>query len=180
MKQLHKSMVITELACGLFEHESWCGETHLQKATYFLQKLMGVPTEFEFILYKHGPFSFDLRDHLTEMRAYGLIELVPRPYPYGPSMAPTSTGKELKNRFPKTLAKHQRAIAFVASKLESKGVVQLEKLATALFVSGELGEGASAKARADRVCELKPHLTRDQAILAVVEVDELTAAAADA
>ncbi len=34
---------------------SWCGETHVQKTLFLCQKLMGVPSNFKFILYKHGP-----------------------------------------------------------------------------------------------------------------------------
>lgn len=31
-------------------HSGWCGETHLQKAIYFLQTLLNVPTDFDYIL----------------------------------------------------------------------------------------------------------------------------------
>ena len=41
---------------------SWSGETHLQKGTYLLKHLVGVPLQYKFTLYKHGPFSFQLRD----------------------------------------------------------------------------------------------------------------------
>jgi hypothetical protein len=61
------------------------GETHMQKATFFLQELIKVPLGFEFLLYKHGPFSFDLRDELTFMRAQGFLRLEPQ-YPYGPTL----------------------------------------------------------------------------------------------
>jgi len=44
----------------------------------FLQDLMRVPLELEFILYKHGPFSFDLRSELTSLRADELVKLEPQ------------------------------------------------------------------------------------------------------
>ena len=34
-----------------------------------------VPTGFEFILYMYGPFSFDLSDELTSIRADGLLKI---------------------------------------------------------------------------------------------------------
>jgi len=47
---------------------SWCGETHVQKCVYFLQQLLKVPMEFNCIMYKHGPYSFDLNDELAFLR----------------------------------------------------------------------------------------------------------------
>ena len=75
-----KTVLLTHLIEGLCERGNWCGETHVQKTAFFVQELMGVPMEFRFILYKHGPFSFDLRDELTALRANGLLGLEPRSY----------------------------------------------------------------------------------------------------
>ena len=74
MNRLPQAAIVTRLTGRLRDQGSWCGETHLQKAMYFLQELMEVPTGFEFILYMHGPFSFDLRAELTSLRADGLLE----------------------------------------------------------------------------------------------------------
>lgn len=65
MKRLQRDAVILSLIENLRAKGSWCGETHIQKATYFVQELLRVPLEFEFVLYKHGPYSFDLSDELT-------------------------------------------------------------------------------------------------------------------
>jgi uncharacterized protein YwgA len=69
----------------LKERDSWCGETHIQKAVYFLQELLQVRLGFEFIMYKHGPYSFELTDELTTLRANRLLRLIPREG-YGPSI----------------------------------------------------------------------------------------------
>ncbi len=58
-----------------------------RKATYILQALLGLPMGFEFVLYKHGPFSFDLGESLNQMEADHLIELKEQPYPYRPKIA---------------------------------------------------------------------------------------------
>ena len=84
MDRLRRAALLTRLIELLRKKGSWCGETHIQKSTFFVQNLMKVPLSFDFILYKHGPFSFDLRDELTGLRADGLIRLEPQ-WPYGPS-----------------------------------------------------------------------------------------------
>jgi len=95
MNKGQKSAIILDLATELLKRGSWCGETHLQKATFLLQELLETPTGFQFILYKHGPFSFELRDSLVELAADGLMEYVVRSPQYGPSLLPTSDGNVL-------------------------------------------------------------------------------------
>lgn len=171
MNHLSRGAILIDLADQLREQGSWCGETHIQKATYFLQELLNVPTGFDFMLYKHGPFSFDLRDMLVGLRADGFLVLVPQ-YHYGPSYAPTAQGLEFRDRYPKTLQNYGKEIAFVAKSLGSKNVSDLERLATALFVTLE-NQGRPADERADEVVELKPHIEFDFAQEAVAEVDKM-------
>src|SRR3989338_8128509 len=102
MDRLKKAALLTSLAQKLRDNGSWCGETHLQKAVYFLEDLFAIPLEFEFILYKHGPFSFDLRDELTSLRADELLRLVPQDPPYGPRLTPTERCERLKELLPNT------------------------------------------------------------------------------
>jgi hypothetical protein len=83
VNRLAQEAVLAGLARRLDERGSWSGETHLQKAAYLLHELTDVPFEFEFILYKHGPFSFELRDELSAMRADRLLERQPQPAPMG-------------------------------------------------------------------------------------------------
>ena len=84
MERLQKAAILTELADQLRREGSWCGHTHMQKATYFLQDLLEVPTGYEFILYKHGPYSFDLSEEMTTLRADYLIEFDHKSPGYGP------------------------------------------------------------------------------------------------
>jgi len=173
MNRLQKGALLAELADQLRQQGSWCGETHLQKATYFLQELLNVPTGFDFILYKHGPFSFDLRDELTSLRADGLLELRVQPAPYGPSLLPSSRSIEYRSRFQVTIGNYSGAVAFIARVLGKKGVADLESLGTALLVTRQLGPTAAVEDRARRLQELKPHLSAAQALSAVQEVDEI-------
>jgi hypothetical protein len=161
------------LADQLHQQGSWCGETHLQKATYFIQELLRVPLEFCFILYKHGPFSFGLRDELTALRADGLLEIRPQPYPYGPSLLPTATSAQFRERYPVTLERHRQTLGFVARTFANRGVSELERLATAWYVSREIPSSATVEDRAQRLHELKPHVSFVEAKFAVAEVDQI-------
>ena len=173
MDRLQKAALLTELADQLRREGSWCGHTHMQKATYFLQDLLEVPTGYEFILYKHGPYSFDLSEEMTALRADYLIEFDYKSPGYGPGLVPTRTSAELRSRYPVTLAKYAREIAFIARAFGSKGVTDLEKLATALYVTRENGGPRDVADRAHRLVELKPHVPLDQALDAVREFDRI-------
>jgi uncharacterized protein YwgA len=133
---------------------------------------MEVPLKFDFILYKHGPFSFDLRDELTSLRADGLVQLVPQG-PYGPTIVPTPQAQSLQKHYARTLETYEDRIAFVAKALGSKGVADLERLATALYVTMLEKAGELAEKRATRLSELKPHISDSQALAAIQEVDKI-------
>lgn len=170
MKRRQREAVVAALDAKLAARHSWCGETHLQKAVYFLQELLGVPTGFGYILYKFGPFSRDLRGELGAMRADGFLELVPQPAPYGPTLAVTDAAeRQLVARWPKTLKRYDANLNFVADKLGGHGVGMLERLATALWVSREMPR-ANETARAKRINELKPHVSIEDARAAVQSV----------
>lgn len=178
MDRLKRAALITRLLQNLREKGSWCGETHVQKAAFFVQSLMKVPLEFDFILYKHGPFSFDLRDELTSLRADGLVQLVPR-WPYGPTIMSTDLADRVQDTYGNTLNRYKDRIAFVADKLGSKGVSDLERLATALYLTQQQAVGESQDERANKLSNLKPHISADQAIAAIQEVDQIIAEAQD-
>ena len=173
MKEEQNRAVLVALIKSLRAKGSWCGETHIQKAAFFLKKLTGVPIDFDFILYKHGPFSFDLSDELSVMKAYGLLDLEAI-YPYGPRIVATDMGNALRERTLKTIAQYERQIGFIADKLGDKGVVDLERLATAYYVTLEKPD-SSQEARATAIFKLKPHITPESARQAVLDVDAFIA-----
>jgi hypothetical protein len=172
MDRIKKAALLLRLIDKLRDKGSWCGETHIQKAVYFLQRLMGVPTEFEFILYKHGPFSFDLRDELTALRADVLIRLEPQ-WPFGPRIVPTDRSLYIQSLYSKTLATFDDRIGFVAEKLGDKGVAELERLATAFYVTERVGTDRPADERAEELTRLKPHVTPGNAMSAIEEIDKI-------
>ncbi len=172
MKEARRAALIAELVRKLRVRDSWAGETHVQKTSYFLQEMLDVPLDLRFTLYKYGPFSFDLRDQLTEMRGLDQLELEPQPRPYGPKLAVGDGAEQLRTRFPKTLNRYDEALNFVAEEIGAMGVGPLERLATALMVTKEL-PGADAEERAERLHRYKAHVSMEQAREAVERVDTL-------
>ena len=169
MNDLPLFRLILTVAGELRKHGSWTGETHVQKVGYFLQDLLGVPLKAEYILYKHGPYSFDLRRTISAMRAYQYVDWQPNPHPYGPTLVEGQLAETLK-RFTEDPAEYRDKIAFVTDWLGAKRVSELERLGTALYVT--LTEGA-AQDRAAKICELKPHVAPAEAQDAVAELDTM-------
>jgi uncharacterized protein YwgA len=144
MKESQREALLLDFISRLKKQGSWCGETHIQKSTYFLQEFTKVPLGLNYIFYKHGPFSFELNDQLTALRGNGLVELRSHP-PYGPHLHASDEASEYISRFPNTLHRYQSAIEFVVRKLASKNVSELERLSTALYVRLEMPNAADRK-----------------------------------
>jgi hypothetical protein len=170
VESFERASILLTLNEELRKAGSWAGETHMQKAAFFLQELMNVALGFDFILYKHGPFSFDLRDELTFMRAQAFLRLEPQ-YPYGPTLVGGEKSELLKEAFRQTIEKHLTRVRFVSQKLGSKTVAELERTATALYI--RLREPAEADP-VERLRSLKPHIALPEAQAAVFEVEQIT------
>lgn len=170
MERLQKAVVLTCLIEALRDKGNWAGETHIQKATYFLQELLDVPLGFQFVLYRHGPFSFDLRDEMTGLRADALLAIEPQMPPYGPRYSLTERAVYVQGLFPRTLKQYRYRINFLVDRLGANGVNALEQLATGYYVTRKL-EGASVNQRAEELIRLKPHVPDKEAWAAILEVD---------
>lgn len=177
MNQMAQRALIVRLTRTLREQESWTGETHIQKASYLLGELASVPLDFDFILYKHGPFSFELRDELRDMQADRYLVREAQAPPYGPRFSVTDHGAELESRFGRTMARYGEKVDWIAEQLHGKGVAALERLATALWVTRHATKGASVESRAAELEEIKRHVAHEDAIAAIREVDAMLAAA---
>lgn len=180
MNRIQRAAVLASLLKHLEAKGSWCGETHMQKAAFFVQDLLDVPLGYDFILYKHGPFSFELSDELGRLEADYLFEEVSRPRPYGPSYRLADEAWDKLSRWEgKTIDRTEEAVAFVADHLGDKNVSDLERLATALFatIDARADAGKSVDSRARWMVEVKPHITLAQARDSVREVDSIIEAA---
>jgi hypothetical protein len=174
MEQLQRAAIVFSLIERLFSNGSWCGETHIQKSTYFLQELFEVPLEYNFILYKYGPFSFDFRDELLSWRADDLLRIEIRNQ-YGPSILPSENGIKIETLYSRTLGKYARHIDAVSSKLGTMGVTQLERWATAFYVTRKSEGSQDIELRARQITDLKPHVSYEDATQAIKDVDSFIA-----
>lgn len=172
VKRLERYALICELIDAMHEAGSWCGETHVQKSVYFLQELFEVPVGYRFILYKHGPFSFDLRDELAAMSADDFVRLEARIPEYGPSYV-VSRRAELLDEYSQSARQFAKQVDWVARRISHHTVAELERLATALYVLREAPEGADTGALARRIHELKPHVPVERAEMALREVQTM-------
>ena len=170
MTGLDRRAVVLSLIAEMERENSWCGETHVQKCAYFLQEGSRIDLEVEFILYRHGPFSFELRDFLGELRGTSLLGSRSRA-PYGASLFVTESGAAYLSRFPKSVRKTRDAIVSVARDFGRRSVSELEVVATAFYVS-RLRHSDAQKARADYIHDLKPHISPERALQALNEIEQ--------
>jgi hypothetical protein len=176
VKRLQRAALVTALVKEMRDQGSWCGETHVQKAAFLLESLFGVDLGYDFVLYRHGPFSFDLRDELEGFASDRLIRYEPQAPPYGPRISVTQQGQSIQETYPQTLGRNAGAIRFVAAKIDARGVVNLERLATALYVTLQ-NRAAPEEERTRMLRMLKPHISEPAALEAVREIDQIRAEA---
>ncbi len=167
MAQNTRRAAIARLVEVMRDKGSWAGETHIQKSAYFMQALLGVQMGYEFVLYKHGPYSFDLRSDLSTMMASLQLDVKPR-QPYGPSfvLGPLSARREgITERI-------EKAIQFVGENLSTHDTRKLERLSTALFVKSSKPE-LDEKEIAAEINRIKPHIEASEAYSAMKDVERL-------
>jgi uncharacterized protein YwgA len=173
MNSLAQEAILVGLARRLFDRGSWTGETHIQKSAYLARELLTIPFDFQFILYKHGPFSFELRDELDDMRVDGLLERVPQGPRYGPRFLVSERGHQFEERFLRTIERYTDALDWITDQIKDRGVLELERLATALWVTRQPDSPDSPEQRARMLVKLKPHVSFDAAVSNVQEIDEM-------
>ncbi len=169
MKSAERRTLISKLVKTMRVKDSWAGETHVQKCVLFLQDLTNVPLGYEFVLYKHGPYSFDLRNELAEMRARLYLDVEPRSG-YGPSFTLGPWGKKAADKS----HDYGDAVEFVCDEISTKDVQSLERISTAFFIQSEPENSTLDSVEvAKRVSEIKPHISIEEARDAVGEVAEI-------
>ena len=173
LKEQERRSLICHLVEQMRKAGSWSGQTQIQKSVVFLQDLLRVPMGYDFILYKHGPFSFDLRSELAIMRIRLQLDLEPNHW-YGPSFTLGVWGRKAVE-FPTA---YDDAIEFVATEISVKDTRSLERISTAFFLKAKYPSRSDSQT-ASEIHRLKPHISIQQALQAIEEVDELGRKAAE-
>lgn len=167
MDGVDRTSLIVKLVKAMRHNGGWAGETHIQKCVFFIQEMLEVPMGYEFVLYKHGAYSFELRADLTSMRVDLQLDVEPRD-PYGPSFTLGQRGDQYSDQ----TSEYDYAVQFVCQELGTMEARELERLSTAFFVHNrELGLDNNQVA--SRVTELKPHIPTGAARDAVEKINDL-------
>ncbi len=155
--QFKKHAFILAVIDALHRHGSWTGKTHVQKALSLLRDEGRVPVPFQFVLYKHGPYTFDLIGELEQMQSYGAIAVEPNVQGYGVVLRESEMAKFAQTQAPLSPEEFQ-GIEAVCKFVGSRNVAELERLATALWIRRHEGVTNQADV-AKRLHELKPHVS---------------------
>jgi hypothetical protein len=154
----------------LNEMDSWCGETHIQKTAYVAKVIERVPFESKFILYKHGPYSFDMNVVLNHMRSQNILVVTPQGT-YGSSYRLNeglwaALGRAAGRRFDA----YDQQLRFVCTQFARRKVAELERIATAIYVRLNFGL-LNPQQQIAKLSELKPHIGVSEAQLAFSEAE---------
>ena len=177
MKNIDRWAIVAKLVNDMRENQGWAGETHIQKTLFFLQELLQVPSGYKFVLYRHGPYSFDLHDDLGKMLTNSIVGLEPRP-PYGPSFGIEDVGNRLLQQRSPTIDLYSKQFKFIVDTLGRKDVRDLERLGTALLMRTKFPK-ADQTTLAMRIIESKPHVPENLALDAVKEANRIERDAED-
>jgi uncharacterized protein YwgA len=170
---VRKHAIILSTIEELNRRGSWTGKTHVQKALSLVNSRGKIKLPFQFVLYKHGPYSFDVEDEIEQMKGYAAIESEPIPG-FGVTLSHGQMAEYVRSRCtlePQATNEIKAICKFVAN----RNVMELERLATAAWIRSV--EKISEHERvARRLNELKPHITVDEAKSADAEVSQLLSA----
>jgi uncharacterized protein YwgA len=134
---------------------SWTGKTHVQKAMFLVLEATPATPPFEFVLYKHGPYSFDIENELEQMKSYGAISQTPVAG-YGVVLNLGENAEFVKKRSSLSPTE-QESIARIAQFVGKKNVADLEKEATVAWIRNRENI-RDTQAVAERIHDLKPHI----------------------
>jgi hypothetical protein len=137
---------------------------------YILQDLSKSNFGYKFVIYKHGPYSFELNNELAAMRSANILEFQFPKEGYGPSIAPTKFGEKVLSVNEENIGGYLPAVEFLADWFSKSDVRHLEKVATAYYVTMK-NPRVPAMERAKRLSSLKPHVDIHAAEEAVRIVD---------
>lgn len=170
MNEQNRRTLVCLILDALKVEDSWCGETHIQKAAYLAKAMFGIPLEeYDFVLYRYGPYSSELTWDLVLMRNLDMVAITPK-YPYGASYA-TKEKEDISSDLSK---KYGEKINFIAKKFGSNGVGYLEKLCTAHWiVASEKYCNKTPEEQAKYLSEIKTHILLEAANQSIQNAKEM-------
>lgn len=143
------------------------GRTALMKYFYFLQVLKNVPLEYNFSLYSYGPFDSDVLADLSTAESLNIVAVTPVEFSggYGYEIRASSGAPSAKQRANDFLESYREDIDWLFGTFGDLNSAELELASTIVYVDRELQDHKQTAPENEviaRVCEIKPHFTKDQ------------------
>ncbi|MGO8670800.1 MAG: hypothetical protein ACLQVD_05475 [Capsulimonadaceae bacterium] len=155
-----KHAYILETVEALKKHGSWCGKTHVQKTLFLLQQLQDESVPFQYVFYKHGPYSFEVESEIEQMKSYGAINIEPVAG-YGVVINPDRNADYIRRKGDLS-TEMKVAIEALCQYTGPMGVAELERVSTSAWV--RFRENIrDPDAVATRIHTLKPHISPEEA-----------------
>lgn len=151
-----KYRLILEVIRGLNAAGSWAGKTHVIKTLYLLKAANGLNIPQNYILYMHGPYSFEVEDDLAMLKMLDAVEEEDRHPGYGASLVVGHNARVIEGQADLTPDEKQR-IQQICQAVGTANVKELEARATGAWVWTE-EQVHNPDRVAHRVNELKPHI----------------------
>lgn len=142
---------------------SWTGRVHIHKLLYLAQELrLHGQVPFVFDLYRFGPYSFDLDEHLRELASGGLVQTSLVSEGYGPKHEVAKVVRDPGLKLDLLLSEPLSVeLKRVASAVKDRPSSELELIATCLWV--ERKESLTDRdAVISRVRQIKPKYPVEQ------------------
>lgn len=172
----HRYALIAELAQRLESTSRQFGKTSLQKMIYLLQELNEVPTNYQFSLYTHGPFTAQLLGDLDLVEALGAVKVQYVVSGYGGyQISPGSEWKVIRDKDAQFLKENKDAIDRVVDEFGAFSAKDLELRSTIVYLDRDVKR---SKKDLDRdnfiglVKNVKPRFTEDAIAQALEELEK--------
>jgi uncharacterized protein YwgA len=151
------------------------GKTALQKIVYLLQELTKVPTNYEFVLYTHGPFTAQLLGDLDLVEAFGAVEVKYIASGYrGYQILPGSECKTIRDKDSEFIGRHKAAIDQVVNEFGDFSAKELELRSTIVYLDRDVKRLKKDLTRIDfigLVNKVKPRFTAGVIAKALEELE---------
>ncbi len=136
MDRLCQARFVSDVVGALRENGSWTAESHVQKCIYMVKELFDAEVPFCFVPYKHGPYSFELRDEIGRLLSARVLVSEPA-RPYGPRIRSRSDSAHLRRQLERVNHGLSEEIVFVAGKIGEMPASDVGLLATGILVLKE-------------------------------------------
>lgn len=141
----------------LSEQKGWHGTLFVQRFIYLLQELLDVPLDLFFILYKHGPYSFELEEILTFLLERRFLKLkVPRNQ-LSPTLVPGRHAAYYDKKFKMEKSLLDPKVAWLIEKVNKIPFGELTLVTYALYMLKQLqSQGKDEKDLVSEMHKLRP------------------------